>query len=410
MILSIIVEHLSINVVVEDITLSGGIRVIFEYANRLTGRGHEVNVVYPLIPTKFDKPIAKPARLGQLKSLVGRTKKIVERNQVNWFDLDANLIPVLTLSPSFRRAYEPRIPNADVTIAGFWKNAYTVSNLPSEKGVKTHFVQHYEIWDIWNDDRSWDLVARSSDSPNRYPIEMADVTLEDPELSSHKEAVDESLQLPLHKITISSWLSELLEEKFDQDVHAVIQNSVNHEKFYYKSAETSKDLSLLIPYRHHKWKGKEEIHKLINFLMGEYPSVTIHLFAPWDVSDDLPSDVIFHKRPSDDELCTLYSKSDIFVLPSWVEGCQLPPLEAMACRCAVVATNVGGMPDYASNRETAMVVPPRDIAGLKYAVQEVIEDEHLREELKGNGYRAVNRYSWEEATDQFEQALYKLVE
>lgn len=84
--------------------------------------------------------------------------------------------------------------------------------------------------------------------------------------------------------------------------------------------------------------------------------------------------LIQHPHISNDKLRQLYSNADIFVLPSWIEGCQLPPLEATVCKCAVVATNGGGVPDHAEDGETASIVPPRDSAALIEAVSKLIEN------------------------------------
>ena len=55
------------------------------------------------------------------------------------------------------------------------------------------------------------------------------------------------------------------------------------------------------------------------------------------------------------EIRNIYNSCDVFLSPSWAEGSQAPPMEAMACGCAVLATNVGGIPDYAIAGETAAV-------------------------------------------------------
>jgi len=41
---------MKITFVLPDVGISGGARVVFEYANRLTERGHNVHIVYPIIP------------------------------------------------------------------------------------------------------------------------------------------------------------------------------------------------------------------------------------------------------------------------------------------------------------------------------------------------------------------------
>ncbi|WP_160163084.1 MULTISPECIES: glycosyltransferase family 4 protein [Haloferax] len=296
------------------------------------------------------------------------------------------------------------MPDADITIATAWQTAYTVAAFDDCKGTKMHFIQHYEIWDTWNSDQTWEVVSSLTDDASSYPIEMYEVTPLNSKAKKQKELVDRSYQLPLRKITISSWLEELIETKFDQNTAGVITNSVNHSLFYPDSTGESSKTSILIPSRNIPWKGEREAKELIQAIGDSY-DVEIHTYGEKMKNESYSEHVNQHPNISDDELRHLYSNSDIFVIPSWVEGCQLPPLEAMACKCAVVATNVGGVPDYAEDGVTASVVPPRDSSALINAVSELIENEEQRKRLQQEGHKKVKSYTWEDATDEFEQTL-----
>jgi L-malate glycosyltransferase len=69
---------------------------------------------------------------------------------------------------------------------------------------------------------------------------------------------------------------------------------------------------------------------------------------------------------------------DIFVLPSLSEALSNALMEAMACGCPVVASNVGGNPELVRNGETGLLFEPGDAAGLAATLQVLIEDESLR--------------------------------
>lgn len=92
-----------------------------------------------------------------------------------------------------------------------------------------------------------------------------------------------------------------------------------------------------------------------------------------------------------------------------MEGCQLTPMEAMACRCAVVATNVGGVPDYAIAGQTALVVEPHDVEGMAAAIIRLLEDDDERWRIAEAGYRHIQQYTWDRAVQRFEAALIKEV-
>ena len=95
--------------------------------------------------------------------------------------------------------------------------------------------------------------------------------------------------------------------------------------------------------------------------------------------------------------------------PSWTEGFGLPPIEAMACGCAVVVTNVGGVPDYAINGETVLASPPRNPEILAQNIIKLIENEDERKRIAENGYNYVKQFTWDRATNQLEKVFKKYV-
>jgi len=76
---------------------------------------------------------------------------------------------------------------------------------------------------------------------------------------------------------------------------------------------------------------------------------------------------------------------NIFVLPSLSEALSNALMEAMACGCPVVASNVGGNPELVRNGETGLLFEPGDAANLASALQTLIENEALRKRLADNG-------------------------
>lgn len=68
----------------------------------------------------------------------------------------------------------------------------------------------------------------------------------------------------------------------------------------------------------------------------------------------------------------------VFVLSSWLESCPMALLEAMAAGVPVVATDVGGVPEIATDG-TAQLVQPGDDMALAAAIARLLDDRGLRE-------------------------------
>ncbi|MGB7761780.1 MAG: glycosyltransferase family 4 protein [Bryobacteraceae bacterium] len=76
-----------------------------------------------------------------------------------------------------------------------------------------------------------------------------------------------------------------------------------------------------------------------------------------------------------------YGIADLAVLSSLSEGSPNALLEAMAARVPVVATAVGGIPEIVADRESALLVPPRNAPALCRAMRELLENQALARSL-----------------------------
>ena len=220
---------MEITFVLPGVGISGGIRVVFEHANRLIERGHDVYIIYPIIP---------PGTVSRFKiklignKVLGCFGNMRRSNKVEWFNVKAKLIRVPTLNPKFVNRIKNIVPNSDIIIATSWETAYFVNALPKEKGEKFYFVQHYEIWDVWNNLECWKEVREIEKDTSKIPIAMSYIVPNDSYLKKLKELVDATYTMPLKKITISTWLKELLEKRFGQKVYGMILNGVNFDIFH----------------------------------------------------------------------------------------------------------------------------------------------------------------------------------
>jgi len=105
--------------------------------------------------------------------------------------------------------------------------------------------------------------------------------------------------------------------------------------------------------------------------------------------------VCFAGYVADADLPALYTLADLFVFPSLYEGFGLPPLEAMACGTAVVTSNTSSLPEVVG--DAAWMVDPLDIAALAEAMQRLLSDQILRQELVRRGAVQAQRFTWSRA-------------
>jgi glycosyltransferase involved in cell wall biosynthesis len=88
-----------------------------------------------------------------------------------------------------------------------------------------------------------------------------------------------------------------------------------------------------------------------------------------------------------DATSDLLRHADIFVLPSHFEAMPIAILEAMAHRVAVIATPVGAIPEFLTDGQNALLVPPGAQDQLADAIARLIDDPDERSRLGAAGHR-----------------------
>ncbi|HEY3080517.1 MAG TPA: glycosyltransferase family 1 protein [Chloroflexota bacterium] len=95
----------------------------------------------------------------------------------------------------------------------------------------------------------------------------------------------------------------------------------------------------------------------------------------------------------DAELPALYTGATLFVYPSRYEGFGLPVLQAMACGTPVACSRGGSLIEVAG--EAALTFAPDDEPGLAAALVRGLQDEPLRQRLRGAGLDRAAAFTWE---------------
>lgn len=98
-------------------------------------------------------------------------------------------------------------------------------------------------------------------------------------------------------------------------------------------------------------------------------------------------------RVSDGELRALYQHAVCLLFPSRYEGFGLPPVEAMACGCPVVAVGGGAVEEICRNG--ALYFPTDNGSALARAVTRLLDEPGLATALRANGLARASGLSWE---------------
>ncbi len=93
-----------------------------------------------------------------------------------------------------------------------------------------------------------------------------------------------------------------------------------------------------------------------------------------------------------EELADLFSAATCLLFPSLYEGFGLPPLEAMACGCPVVAYRNSSLPEVLG--EAAVLVPTRDRVALGQAAASIHVDLSRRAALVEAGLARAQGFTW----------------
>ncbi len=89
------------------------------------------------------------------------------------------------------------------------------------------------------------------------------------------------------------------------------------------------------------------------------------------------------------DIAELLKAMDIVVMPSIQESFPRVPLEAMAMKVPVIATTVGGLPESIEDGYTGILVPPADVASLKKAIKDLMDDPQKRKRMGEAGRKRV---------------------
>ena len=96
-------------------------------------------------------------------------------------------------------------------------------------------------------------------------------------------------------------------------------------------------------------------------------------------------------------LRVFYQSAELFAFPSLYEGFGLPPLEAMANRAPVLASNTSSLPEVLE--DAALLVNPENVFDIARGMKLILSDDVVRQRLIQKGLEQVAKFSWKLAAE-----------
>ncbi len=223
-----------------------------------------------------------------------------------------------------------------------------------------------------------------------------------------------------HVITVSDCSRRDIAEAFDmgRDAINLVYNGIDTDEFrplpevtrkkYQLMATASSDTPL---------KGGRYLLEAIKELLPKYPNLEVvvvgkpkpqgeieQLINKFNIGDHIR----FVSGISTDQLVKLYAESSVAVVPSVYEGFGLPAGEAMACGVPLISTDGGALPEVVG--DAGIVVPTKNGKAIAEAVDKLLDDDLLREQLSVAGRQRIEElFCWKQAavqmTDYYRQVI-----
>jgi len=286
------------------------------------------------------------------------------KEKIDWFPNQK--VAIIPINTPYRYLKE----NIDILLATSWSTAPMMDKMEAKR--KIYFVQ--------SDER------RFFDGTEKIRL------------------INETYKIDCEYMTEAKWIQRWLKVEFGHDSFYV-PNGLD-EKIFHKTdpiePKGNRTRVLLEGRLDVPSKGMKEAYEAIKDLDCDIWIVSSGggLDKSWRV------DKFFENVPIE-KMKEIYSSCDIFLKMSRVEGFFGPPMEAMACGCAVAVGKVTGYDEYIQNEYNALVVEKNDVEGAKMAVERLMGDNGLRNKLIENGYKTAKIWSWDKSLGNLEEAIRK---
>jgi len=213
---------------------------------------------------------------------------------------------------------------------------------------------------------------------------------------------------------ISKYLADWARDMGYKGRVEVIPNGVDVKKFTADVQSRALDkgnITLITTSRLVEKNGIKDIINALKFL----PNVKLRILGAGPLESELKLlaaglPVEFVGYVSQDEIPKYLHEADIFIRPSLSEGMGNSFVEAMAAGLPVIATSVGGIPDFLRDGETGLFCRVNDPRSIAEQVERLMNDTSLRQKLVENGQQLVkDKYDWNLIASEMKEKIFDKV-
>jgi glycosyltransferase involved in cell wall biosynthesis len=328
---------------------AGGVRVTVVAANNLIERGHQVRIL-----------VYKP-KIFSRSRLWNQWRKVRYPSTNDWLPLFKGPID------TFRDLVKCRFERGEIVIgSGLWA-CREITRLTTNCIKKVHYI-------------------------HGAMLDYASFTL--------KEAWGEDVP----KIAVASFLKKSVRDVCGQEVLEIIPNGIDTTE-YFPSVPENRRNGIGTIFEGWPRKDPATILGVLKKLQEDCPQVPQRVFGPSPKPRELPSS-LYVRLPSVDKARDIYSSSLVWFLGSRGEGFGCPILEAMACGCAVVATDCGGPRDMIKDGENGYLVEVGHVDEIADKVKLLLNNDELRCRIVERAKETVKSFNWEDSVDKLERFLH----
>ena len=346
---------------------SGGTYILLEYARQLLKRNYDVRVYMNVFPKRvntisFSGKVYNSLFVRVLRAIKMYyiSKKEIENLNVRYPDVSIRIVWGLR---------DKKVMAAEIGVAGSWPASYMLDD-DYKTSRKVYIIQDYEDWDKYGCGKRSYLLGN------------------------------------VNKVVISSYLNKTIKEKMDIGPFPIIYNGLNLNRFNVDiNKKQSENIIIAMFYSSSTQKGCNNGIKAFKDAKKRCPDIKIIMFGSED-RPELDIDFEYYKNALPDKVKEIYNFADIYLWPSISEGWGLTPVEAMACGCAVVGSDVASMNEIGKNNINALLSEPGDLEQLTKNLIRLIQDEKLRIRLSNKALEDVKMLDWDKSVDRFEEAIY----